>query len=681
VDEGAVLVGKWLGGVAFYAMLWLPTVVYPIVLAVHAPPAAVIDAGPIAAAYAGILLGGMALLALGVAASAATSNQIIAAVATFVVAMLLLLIGEVPEVAPGWLRDHATIAAALAQMDMRAHMDELARGLVSSAALVFHASLAIMGLWVATTLAVWGRRRRGELQGRIIATALVAVIAVCINVLGARHAVEWDVSAARVNSLDPRTERVLAAAGATALRDGEPVEILVVRAELELFAAIQAEVDRLLARLVAAQPALRVERIDPALEPGRIEALAAEFAIAIENLRDGGVVVFQHGRRRRAVDLLDMAGFAADDLGVGALAMFRAEEAFATALSEVIDADRATFCHTVGHGEMAMEAGAQPGAVADWTGLRARIEREGADLRAVDALAAGVPAACRVLIVAGPTNPLSAGEATAVARYLARGGRLLVALSESLAGSMADSPAGNLAGNSGREPGPPGQPDGQPGSHEAGQGHAGAGLDLVLAEHGVALPRAAVVDPEAAVAGPGQWFTTSGYSDHPITSSFQGRRLTMWLHPRAVLPVEQAGVRVSALIESSPSGWGERDLAALALGRAHRDPGDLEGPVAVAVAAEAPASGARLVVFGGAYALSSGMSGDTAGAGELVAAAALAWLSGHSHDIDIGAKTPEQVRLIMSQSQLTRTFVLCVVLLPALVALFGTAIWWRRRRA
>jgi hypothetical protein len=183
------------------------------------------------------------------------------------------------------------------------------------------------------------------------------------------------------------------------------------------------------------------------------------------------------------------------------------------------------------------------------------------------------------------------------------------------------------------------------------------------------------------VAGPGQWFTTSGYSDHPITSSFQGRRLTMWLHPRAVLPVEQAGVRVSALIESSPSGWAERDLAALALGRAHLDPGDLPGPVPVAVAAEASASGARLVVFGGAYALSSAMAGDTAGAGELLVMAALAWLSGQSHDIDVGAKTPEQVRLIMSRSQLTRTFVLCVVLLPALVALLGTAIWWRRRRA
>ncbi len=453
--------------------------------------------------------------------------------------------------------------------------------------------------------------------------------------------------------------------------------------------------------MVQAQPALRVRRIDPALAPERVDALAAELALPVADLAEGGAVIFQQGTRRRAVDLLDVAGFDIDDLGAGTLARFRAEEAFATAIAELVDSDRPVVCHTTGHGELPLGdpddvAGDASGGMAGvegaegvvhWRPLAERITREGARLEAVSDLEAGVPEHCRVLVVAGPTRPLSSREAQAVDGYLTRGGRLLLALSTAIepTGATARMPA--------------------------------TGLELVLAPYGIQMPQAVVVDPAAAVAGPTQWLTATGYGDHPIVSSFAGRRFTLWLTPRAVLAAEvepdaepngepdgsdgspgaepdtepdgrgqqatrpaggTAGVRTAVLVQSSAQGWAETDLGSVLLGEPVRADADLAGPVPVAAAAEAMTTGARVVVFGSAVSLSSVVADR--GANELLAAAALAWLSGRTQSLDIGAKTPEQLRLIMTQSQMQQVFVLCVLVLPGALTLLGGLLWWRRRR-
>jgi ABC-2 type transport system permease protein len=674
VDVEAVLAGKWLGGVGFYLCLWLPTTLYPALIWMYSP--APPDPGPILAAYLGVVLTGMAFLAVGLAASAATSNQIVAAILSFAALMLLLLLGQVRELLPAWLEAHPRVAALLAHLDLRSHMDALARGAIALPVLVFHASLAAVGLAAAQLVAVRDRRARSERRRRALALALVVASAVSANVLAARHPVTWDVSAGRTSSLEPRTRELLAALDA-------PIDVVVISAGLEAFAEVQDEVDRVLALMVAAQPALRVERVDPALAPERALALAAELALPVADLAGGGAVIFQQGERRRGVDLLDMAGFEARDLGAGRaspfLSRFRAEEAFATAIAELVNADRPVICHSTGHGELPLalpEAGDAPGpsdaagaaGAAHWGPVARRIEREGARIEPVDSLESGVPEHCRVLVVAGPVRPLSGREAQAVDRYLARGGRLLLALATAI---DAAAPAGDTAGGT-----------------DAGQTTGNArmpatGLELVLAPHGVQMPQAVVVDPSAAVAGSAQWLTTAGHGQHPIVSSFRDRRFTLWLAPRAVLAVapELPGWRVDILVQSSVEGWAETDLATLVRGEPRRDDADLAGPVPVAVASEAPATGARVVVFGSAASLSSLVS--ERGANDLLAVAALAWLGGRTQqldDLDIGSKTPEQIRLIMSRGQMLQVLVLCVVILPAALALLGGLSWWRRRR-
>ncbi|HEU5055004.1 MAG TPA: Gldg family protein [Kofleriaceae bacterium] len=634
VGEGEVVAGKWLGSLAFYLLLWLPTAVYPLVLAVYAPPGTEVDAGPIAAAYLGAALSGAGFLALALAASSATENQVVAAVVAFATLLGVLLIGQLGDVA-GDLGPAAR--AVVDQLDLRRHMDDMARGAVDLDAVVLWLSMAAVGLAAAVVLCARGRGSLPAARRRAAALGLVVLCALLANVLAARHPLRWDVSRGGINQLDPRTAAVLASVPA-------PVAVTVVSPEVEEFAPVYDEVDRLLGEMERAQPLLRRRRVDPTRDPEALGALAAELALAPRVLGDAGAVVFEMAGRRRGVDLLDLAHFGKDALDQGAMTRFTAEEAFARALAELAAPERSLACATSGHGEMSLE----PGAETDrphWGAVAERLRRSGIAVEDVGDVGGGVPERCTVLIVAGPEVPLGPDAALAVDRFLAGGGRALVA--------AADAPvAGALPAT---------------------------GLELVLAGRGVALPQAVVVDPASELELPLAWGTTTGYAQHPITAAFRGRRLTIWQHPRLV--ARAAGGRGSAtpLVRAGPAAWAETDLAALFGGRdVAAGPGDGAGMAEVALAVEDGKS--RLVVLGSAGSPSSLLAGRGIGAADALVASAVAWLAGRGVALEIGDRTPEHVRLIMTARDRGAVFAVCVVLLPLLAAGLGALLWWRRRR-
>ena len=86
------------------------------------------------------------------------------------------------------------------------------------------------------------------------------------------------------------------------------------------------------------------------------------------------------------------------------------------------------------------------------------------------------------------------------------------------------------------------------------------------------------------------------------------------------------------------------------------------------------------MVIGSARSLSSELSGLGLGLNDLFAASALAWLTGRARTVEIGDKTPESLRLIMTAGQLRRSFVLVVVVIPLLFFAPGLVVLWRRRR-
>ncbi len=621
---GAVLVGKWLAAVVFYALLWLPTAAYLVVLNAYLPAGASLDWGPVVSAYLGVMVTGAGFLAVGLAVSTLTSNQIIAAVVTFAGLLGLLLLGEVGSVAPG----------------LRAHMNRFARGDIASPVVVFYAGVTAVGLALAYAGAAVGRRRRDELQGRAIATLLIAIIAVLLHVIASRHPHTVDASRDRMNSLGDRTKHVLAGVET-------PLRVLLIRPGADAYVPVFREVERVVERMARAQPKLEIRRIDPALEAERISAVAAQFAIIRDNLFKGGGVVLQLGQRRRAFDLLALAEFSLDELKVGTMSRLRAEKVLVTAIAELIDPDRPRVCVTQGHGELSMVAAKNR---PNWAHIVKRLRDDGMIVQRVRSLSAGVPDSCRVLVAFGPALGFDIAATQAVDAFMLRGGGLLLTTRSSLPG------------------------------HAHGAPPPRTGLDRLLRGLGIQLRDAVVVDPARAPPKDAAltWITSDGYSTtHPITSSFAGRRITIWQRPR-LISLHETRATTAALVSSSSTGWGETDLRTLdGDDQVSAGTDDVIGPAAIAVAAERGNS--RVVVFGSALSLSSEL--DIPGyANRALVLSAIAWLTGRSWAVEVAERDPRNVRIIMTKAQVRRVFFVCVGAIPLVFAGLGGLIWWRRRR-
>jgi ABC-2 type transport system permease protein len=616
VSGAAIVFGKWLGALAAYLGLWLPTLAHVAILALLAPREAALDPGPVATAYLGVAATGASALAVGVLGSALARSQMVAAALTFVGLLVLLLVALLPDLAPETLARAPAIAAVASAVDVRRHMDDFARGVVDSRHLGWHAGLAVLAL-VAAAAAIAVERRRRDLQSAALGLALTVAAVALAGVLVARHPLRLDATRARVYTLEERTREILAGVRA-------PATLLVLTAGRPEFAELYDEVGELARRFQAVAPPgmLRVDRLDPALDPGRIDELADQIDLAPGELAGGGAVVVSSGGRTRAVALLDMAGFSDEGDG-GLLAWFRGEEALAAALLEVTDPDRPEVCF---HGGPPLEAAA--GGL-DLVRAVATLSRDGFAARTLPSLAS-VPASCAAVAVVGPPRPV---PAEAVATYLARGGRLLVA---------------------------------------AGDGPTG--LEELLARHGIALRDARVVDPDAEIGAPLVWATLNGYGEHPVVAGFGGRRLTIWHRPRWV---ETRGA--APLVLSSPRGWAESDVAALRAGAGPGE-GDVPGPVAIAAAAESVETAARIVVFGAARSFATGELERNGAANDALLSRAIAWLTGRTQRLGIGPKTPEQLRVTLTAAQERLLFWGCVVALPALAGAIGAVLVWLRRR-
>ena len=142
VTEGQVITGKFLSALAFYVILWLPTVVYVIILRQHSS----VDLGPVAAGYLGVLLLGFLFIGVGTFTSTLTNNQLIAAILAFAAMVALFSVGLVQQL----LVSSSALKSALEYMNLWTQMDDFAKGIVDSRHVVYTLSVGIFFLFLAT---------------------------------------------------------------------------------------------------------------------------------------------------------------------------------------------------------------------------------------------------------------------------------------------------------------------------------------------------------------------------------------------------------------------------------------------------------------------------------------------------------------------------------------------------
>jgi ABC-2 type transport system permease protein len=142
VASAAVVLAKYAAVLLTYVAMWVPTVLYLVILGRTGP----LDWHAAASAYAGVLLVGAAYLALGLCASALTRSQFLAMVWTALVLLVLFIMGVGEFVT----REGSVMHDVCSHVSVWAHMNDFANGVVDSRRLVFYGSLIVLPLYVAT---------------------------------------------------------------------------------------------------------------------------------------------------------------------------------------------------------------------------------------------------------------------------------------------------------------------------------------------------------------------------------------------------------------------------------------------------------------------------------------------------------------------------------------------------
>ncbi len=129
VSETDVVLGKFFGSLAFFAVLLVPTLLYVVMLRIFGRP----DYGPILSGYLGIILVGALFISIGLFCSSLTKSQVVAAVTASAILFAITIV-------PWWLSTKATLGAfwrGVADQSVFRRYTDFSKGVIDLGNLVF----------------------------------------------------------------------------------------------------------------------------------------------------------------------------------------------------------------------------------------------------------------------------------------------------------------------------------------------------------------------------------------------------------------------------------------------------------------------------------------------------------------------------------------------------------------
>ncbi len=452
-----------------------------------------------------------------------------------------------------------------------------------------------------------------------------------VNWIFYRHYERFDWTSSHIYTLSEKTLNVL-----KGVKDKVRVVVLMTPTT-PLFS----ETKELLDRYQAACKELSVEYIDPERDPLRTRQLAQEFGVSAAN-----TIVFEAAGRKKYVTSDQLADYDYSGMQMGQapkLRGYKGEEQFTSAILGVVSPKVPKVYFVTGHGEHSPDA-TDPDGLSQF---KEELTRDNLEVKTATLLAGSVPADCDLLVIAGPKAPYTEQEKAALKSYLDRGGRALIMLDPVI-----------------------------------GQQERPSGLEDFLKGYGVQVNNDIVVDPTRRL----PFFSLAAvyvndFRSHPVVNGMQGLAVLLPV-ARSVTTTTAPGASSTILLTTSADGWGVTDLAAVAAGKpVAKGPKDTPGPVSLGVAAQSERDkekGWRLVVFGNSLFVTNQY---IANAGNVnLGMNAASWLARQEQALGIAPRSPEQVQLFLSASQMRNIFLLSLVGLPGLAIVLGIAVWWRRRR-
>lgn len=480
------------------------------------------------------------------------------------------------------------------------------------------------------------RRRRLVKTGTLSAgILLILALLVILNYLGAKYYKRFDWTGNRIYTLSGKSHEVL-----RQLRHDVDVVMLMPQDQ-----NVYEPTRELLQRYAAASPHLHLRLVDPDKNTALAEQLASRY-----NVTTAGVV-FASGNDRRVVDAAELADFDFSGVQLGQqpeMTGYKGEQLFTSALLQLSEGRKPKILFTTGHGEHSLDDTGPRGL----SSSREILGRDNFDLEEWASLGKpAVPPGTDMVVIAGPTGSFVQPELDALSAYLRGGGRLLILIDPTLAGSSL----------------------------------VETGLEGWLAGYGVKVGRDIVVDP----ANPLPFFGSEtlfvkDYGEHPITKAMRSGNLPVLVNLARSVGKGEAPAggasQVTELLRTSSQGWGETDLAHL--DRVAKDDKDVPGPVSLGVAVEikggAGARPARMAVFGDSDFASNQLVRANA-TNAMLLANSLNWLVERESLLGIPPRKTEQVRLSLTAGELHTVWALAL-LLPVLAIVAGIYVYLRRRR-
>lgn len=139
VGSAGVVLGKYVAALVTYVLIWLPTLLYVIILRKTGN----IDWLVMLSSYLGLFLVGAQYLAIGVLASSLTKSQFVALLVTVLIqfGLFVLGIGE-------YIFDPGVFHDVCSYVSLAGHMEDFSKGIVDTRRVLYDCSLAIFCLFL-----------------------------------------------------------------------------------------------------------------------------------------------------------------------------------------------------------------------------------------------------------------------------------------------------------------------------------------------------------------------------------------------------------------------------------------------------------------------------------------------------------------------------------------------------
>lgn len=138
VRDIEVVIGKYLGALGLFLLVLIGSLEFPLIMNAFGDP----DWMAILSGYLGVLLVGMAFIAVGLFASTLVANQIAAAVLAYVILLFFWLIGWLEMASEG------VIGKIAKNISILENFQDFARGIIDSRPIIFFASLIVFALFL-----------------------------------------------------------------------------------------------------------------------------------------------------------------------------------------------------------------------------------------------------------------------------------------------------------------------------------------------------------------------------------------------------------------------------------------------------------------------------------------------------------------------------------------------------